>query len=118
MIGLPFCIFFIYFAQYCFLVVTLPSSIYILSILIVGGAIGVSPLHAGIFGLLASFLTMALGHSIGLYFARLSNSKNKNSKTSVASRSILLDPSLASASLLGILCLVSLQELLSSSSSP
>jgi len=87
---------------------------------VAGGAIGVSPLQAGIFGLLASFLTMALGHSIGLYFARLSNKNNDKNKneTPGASRSILLDPSLVSASLLGILCLVSLQELLSSSTSP
>jgi len=82
---------------------------------VAGGAIGVSPFQAGIYGLLASFITMALGHSIGLHLARLST--NQKSKTSVAFRSILIDPSFVSASLLGILCLVSLKELLLSSSS-
>lgn len=92
---------------------------------VAGGAIGVSPLQAGLYGLLASFLTMALGHWIGLYLARLSNKSStgsqqnyrasdfNNKRNSLFSQChLLLDPSFASGALLGILCLISLQELL------
>ena len=81
-----------------------------------GGAIGISPLQAGLYGLLASFLTMATGHWIGQYFARISNTKAKGGgrtvlDDSISSQSnILLDPSFASGSLLGILSLMSLHE--------
>jgi hypothetical protein len=81
-----------------------------------GGAIGVSPLQAGIYGLLASFLTMKIGHLIGQYFARLSNgsfgSKQRGSLSNQCN--LLLDPSFASGSLLGILSLMSLQDVFSS----
>jgi len=85
-----------------------------------GGAIGVSPLQAGLYGLLASFLTMALGHWIGLRFAGISKNNKISNLAGQKSRAssyfpechLLLDPSFASGSLLGVLCLVSLQELL------
>ena len=90
----------------------------------IGGAIGISPVQAGLYGLSASFLTMALGHLIGQYFARLSKAslgsreKKETSddmkKGSVFSDtcSFMLDPLLASGSLLGILALLSLQEVI------
>lgn len=87
---------------------------------VAGGAIGVSPLQAGLYGLLASFLTMALGHWIGLRFAGISKNNKISNLAGQKSRAssyfpechLLLDPSFASGSLLGVLCLVSLQELL------
>lgn len=85
---------------------------------VAGGAIGVSPLQAGLYGLLASFLTMALGHRIGLHLVGLSNknsipTRGKRASNSVFSRcNLLMDPSFASGSLLGVLCLMSLRELL------
>jgi hypothetical protein len=93
---------------------------------VAGGAIGVSPMQAGLYGLLASFLTMALGHTIGQYCAKLSRanftsgensrtSDEKNLRSSLSSQCrLLLDPSFASGSLLGILSLMSLQDALSS----
>ena len=82
-----------------------------------GGAIGISPLQAGLYGLLASFLTMAVGHWIGQCFARISNANGdeKSRKSSLSNQGkLLLDPSFASGSLLGILSLMSLHEVLSS----
>jgi len=97
----------------------IPMTLNNLAGVVAGGAIGVTPLQAGLYGLLASFLTMALGHFIGQYFARLSNasfrSRPKNKRTSSFYQCrLILDPSFASGSLLGILSLVSLQEVLSS----
>lgn len=89
-----------------------------------GGAIGVTPLQAGIFGLVASFVTMATGHRIGLHLATLSNKgsfsrQRQNSNDGEVKHDsffsqyhLLLDPSFASGNLLGILCLMSIQELL------
>lgn len=88
-----------------------------LAIFAAGGAIGISPLQAGLYGLLASFLTMALGHWIGYYVARLSN-KSRDETTIRSSLStqfcLLLDPSFASGSLLGILSFMQFHEALSS----
>jgi len=83
---------------------------------VAGGAIGVSPLQAGLYGLLASFLTMQIGHLIGQYFAKLSNgSLSSRQKGSLSNQcNHLLDPSFASGSLLGILSLMSLQDVFSS----
>jgi hypothetical protein len=86
-----------------------------------GGAVGVSPLQAGIFGLMASFLTMALGHWIGLYAAATTTNCFKASRANKKHHSeipcwwnwkyqLFLDPSFVSASLLGALCIMSLQE--------
>ena len=84
---------------------------------VVGGAIGISPLQAGLYGLMTSFLTMALGHWIGHHIARLS-SKNSDETTIRSSLSnrfrLMLDPSFASGSLLGVLSVMSLHEALSS----
>ena len=96
----------------------LPSAalLFTMGFFIIGGAIGVSPLQAGLYGLLASFLTMQIGHLIGQYFARLSNgSLSSRQKCSLSNqRNLLLDPSFASGSLLGILSLMSLQDVFSS----
>mmetsp|Transcript_25188 Transcript_25188/g.69459 ORF Transcript_25188/g.69459 Transcript_25188/m.69459 type:complete len:242 (-) Transcript_25188:138-863(-) len=84
---------------------------------VAGGAIGVSPLEAGLYGLVASFLTMALGHRIGIRLAGLTNknpipTRGKSGLNSFFSLlNLLMDPSFASGSLLGVLCLVSLHEL-------
>ena len=76
-----------------------------------GGAIGISPLQAGLYGLMASFLTMAGGHWIGQYFYRISDTKSKSGERKPSSQyTIFLDPSFASGSLLGILALMSLYE--------
>mmetsp|Transcript_84175 Transcript_84175/g.170663 ORF Transcript_84175/g.170663 Transcript_84175/m.170663 type:complete len:232 (+) Transcript_84175:112-807(+) len=85
---------------------------------VAGGAIGVSPLRAGLYGLIASFLTMALGHWIGRYVANFSRQKYKSSdwenthNSSFSLFRLLVDPSFAGGSLLGILSLMSLQELM------
>ena len=98
--------------------------LFTIGILVTGGAIGVSPLLAGIYGLLASFLTMALGHFIGQYCARLSTASlitkqkiksidEESLWSSISSRChLIIDPSFASGSLLGILSLMSLYDVI------
>lgn len=61
---------------------------------VAGGAVGLSPLVSASYALLASFLTMAVGHRIG---HRLGKSQ-------------MVNPSLVSCCLLGALCLLTLRE--------
>ena len=61
---------------------------------VAGGAAGLSPVVTSSYALLASFLTMAVGHSIGHRLGKIH----------------MVDPSLLSGCLLGALCLLTLQE--------
>jgi putative Mn2+ efflux pump MntP len=67
---------------------------------VAGGAAGLSPLISALYALLASFGTMAVGYAIGRRLGRTS---------------LPVDPSLLAGILLGALCLVTIQEILSHS---
>lgn len=79
---------------------------------IAGGAVGVTPLQATCYGFLASFLTMTMGYLVGLYVGKKAAKKSNNvgKRAGSSPLGLLLDPSFVSASLLGALCLMSLQE--------
>ena len=90
---------------------------------VAGGAVGVTPMEAGMYGFMTSFITMFSGELIGQLLSTKANrdrtgriqkqQKNQsasNSNRRLQSLQVLLDPSFVSASLLGFLCLMSLQE--------
>lgn len=80
---------------------------------VAGGAVGVSSLQASLYGLMASFWTMLLGYKLGRTFAA-SKEPTIHRLTRLSGWRerlwMLLDPSFVSASLLGILCFMSIQE--------
>jgi putative Mn2+ efflux pump MntP len=95
---------------------------------VAGGAVGVTPLEAGVYGFCASFVTMSVGEEIGqLWSTTATASRNRGRRVEhqqtrqrtnnifipnsrFQSLQVLLDPSFVSASLLGFLCLMSLHE--------
>jgi putative Mn2+ efflux pump MntP len=72
---------------------------------VAGGAAGLTPQMSAFYALVASFVTMFVGHRVG---RRVGSAMNKNNKKD--HQIIWLHPSLLSALLLGILCLLTLQE--------
>jgi putative Mn2+ efflux pump MntP len=80
---------------------------------VAAGAVGVTVVQASLYGLLASFLTMLLGYLIGQYAASkvtASTDTRSSSRCWVERVRRLLDPSFVSATLLGILFILSCQE--------
>lgn len=74
---------------------------------VAGGAAGLTPQMSAFYALLASFFTMLVGYRAGLRVGSAMMQSHNSNKTK---KRLYLHPSLLSAVLLGILCILTLRE--------